>query len=459
MKTRFLAFGLCAIAAALVACGGGGGGNPNPPVGGGGTPTPVPATPTPSPTPFGLGDSMTFSGSRTTSATFNYPSPSPYPATNTAENITQTVAVSSSPNPFGSSTAGDFHTVETDASALVTRTTTTDAWLGLSGASLVEYGYKSVDDGGNALSAQFPTPLVQDQYPEASGSWTNGAAATYVEKDADGTNSTRTYAADGTYTETTAFNLLRVTTSLQEHADGSGAIDSNGTYLGGAVDNIQISAPSGGQITITANYVQPPTPSPAPSGQPSPTPAPTIAPVVYTAPAWYGTSPAFYSQSTTVTTGVAYPAGCSVPSAYGTTGNKLVQTTNRLDTVLGYTDTQVQTTYTNAQYGPVCVVLSDTQTDYYDYQDDFAAANGEHFHFPGTALSTTTISQTLTLQSGAVVHDTGRRTQSEHASPSISMARIACASAALTLRAQRLRSQRELQFVRFITRARNKEIR
>jgi hypothetical protein len=147
-----------------------------------------------------------------------------------------------------------------------------------------------------------------------------------------------------------------------------------------------------------------------------------------------------------------------VPSSYGTSGNTLVQTTNRLDTVLGYTDTQVQTTYTNAQYGPVCVVLSDVQNDYYDYQDDFGAADGFHLHFPGTPLSTTTIDETLTLQSGAVVHVAQRSTQSKQsqAQPSISMARVASARAALTLRAERMRHQRELRIVRILS-SMNKE--
>lgn len=442
MKSRLLAIGLAAVSAVLVACGGGGGG-PTPPTS---TATPAPATPT----PYGYGDSMTFGGSQTTAATFDYPSPSPYPSTSSTVTLAQSVAVGSSPNPYGPASAGDFHTVETDAAALVTRTTTTDAWLGLSGSNLVEYGYKSIDDSGNSLSAQFSTPVTLDQYPETNGaSWSNGAGTVFNEKDADGTKSTRTYAPSGTYVESTTFNAIGVTTSITENADGSGIINGNGYYLGGNVQDIAISTPApGGQITVTVNYVQPPTPSPAPSGQPSPTPAPTIAPAIYTAPAWYGTSPpVFYAQNTTVTAGVAYPASCSVPPAYGTSGNELVQTTNRLDTILGYTDAQTQTTYTNPQYGPVCVVLSDVQNDFYDYQDDFAAANGFHLHFPGTVLSTTTIERTLTLQSGAVVH------------AAVSTARIAAVAAALTMRSERARHRREMQFLRAIASHSNKGVR
>jgi hypothetical protein len=393
---------------------------------------------------------MSFAGSQTTSTVFNYPSPSPYPSTTTTNAVTQTVSVGASPNPFGSAGAGDFHSVETDASALVTHSTTTDAWLGLSGQNLVEYGYKTADDSGDSLSAQFSVPAIQDEYPEANGAaWTNSPAGTFIEKDADATSSTRTYAANGTYTETTTNSRMGTTTSITENPDGSGSINANGLYLGGFVDSIAVSAPASSQISITINYDQPATPTPAPTGQPSPTPGPTIPPLVYTAPAWYGTgTPVLYSQSTTVKTGIAYPASCSVPATYGTSGNELVQTTTRLDTVLGYTDTQTQTTYTNTQYGPVCVVLSDVQNDYYDYQDDFADANGFHFHFPGTALSTATVSETLTLQAGAVVH--AARTTQSHGALSISQARVAAAAASLQLRMQRSRHQRLMHLLHFL---------
>jgi hypothetical protein len=99
----------------------------------------------------------------------------------------------------------------------------------------------------------------------------------------------------------------------------------------------------------------------------------------------------------------------------------------------------------------VCVTISDVQKDYYDYQDDFAAVNGQHFHFPGTALSTTTIQQTLTLQTGAVVHSAARHTQSAQAQTSAFFAaHVASAIAAVTLKAERARHQRIVQFVRTI---------
>lgn len=448
-----MAMGLAFISAGLVACGGGGGGASP------GVPTTPPPTPTPVPTPYALGDGFTFSGSQNTVATFTYPSPSPYPSTNTTVTVAQTVTVAAGGNPYGPQTASDFHTVETDSSLLSTHASTTDAWLGLIGANLDEYGYHTTDDSNDSLTAAYTTPLVTDQLPETNGAaWSNGAGVTYGEHDSDGTTSTRTYSANGTYTESST-NGIGVKATITENADGSGSYVTNGTYLAGNVNSLNFTSAGSGQVSISVNYVQPPTPSPAPSGQPAPTPAPTITPLVYTAPAWYGTAmPVLYSQNVAVTTGVAYPASCSVPAAYGTSGNKIVQTTNRLDTILGYTDAQVQTTYTNSQAGPVCVVLQDTQNDYYDYQDDFATATGFHFHFPGTALSTTTASETLTLQAGAVVHDTGRRTESAVAQP-LSLARVAAATASLTLRAERLRRGHENELVRFLSSLRQKGVR
>lgn len=451
MRTGFFAAGLAVISAALVACGGGGGG-------GGGAVPQAPAAPTPSPTPYALGHTYKFSGAQTTAASYVYPSPSPYPSVNTLVNITQDVTVTAAANPYGPASAGDFHTIETDAAALVTHTATTDAWLGMSGANLVEYGYSTADDSGDTLAAKYAAPEILDQLPETSAAtWTNSAGVAFTEKDADGTTSTRTYANDGTYTEALSNKNTGVSASIGEKADGSGTYTTNGAYLDGQVSGFVFSAPSANQITITMNFVQPPTPAPAASGQPSPAPAPTITPRVYTSAMWYGTTPTLYSQSTKVATGIAYPQSCAVPASYGTSGNTLTQTTVRTDTILGYTDNQTQTTYTNPQYGPVCVTLSDVQQDYYDYQDDFATATGFHLHFPGTALSTTTVTQTLTLQS-ATAQSSERRTQSA-IPPAFEPSNVAAATAAFTLRVERLRHQREMKFASYLVSLARKEVR
>lgn len=396
-------------------------------------------SPSPGATPYALGDAFAFSGTHTVSASFQYPSPSPYPSSTTTVKVAQDVIVTASANPYGPASASDFHTVETDSSALVSHTATTDAWMGLSGADVVEYGYTSADDSGDTLAADYTIPIVIDRRPETDGAtWSNGAGVVYTERDADGTAATRTYAANGTYNEALSNSGTGISTSISENADGSGVYSSNGAFLNGAIGSFVFSAPAGNQVTVTATFVQPPSP------------APTITPRVYTAPAWYGTSPVFFSQTAAVTAGAAYPAACNVPASYGTSGNKVVQTTKRLDTILGFIETQIQTNYTNAQYGPVCVMLSDVQNDYYDYQDDFATATASHLHFPGTPLSTTTITQTLTLQSGATIHAAGRRTESA-ATGALSQARVASAAAAFFLRVQRARDAREVRFAKYMS--------
>ncbi len=446
MKIRAVAVAAAIACAALAACGGGGGGV--------GPPNPPPSsTPKPTPTPYQNGATFAYTGSQTSQASFQYPSPSPYPSTNVTTSVTQAVNVTSSANPFGAPSAGDFHTVETDAAALTTHTLTTDAWIGTDASGhVVEYGYKNADDSGNALSAQYPTPFILDELPETGGAtWQNGGAVTYKENDADGTSSVRTYNANGTYTETTTSSLAQL--QLSQNADGSGSYTSNGAFLNGAVEGFAFSAPANNQVNITVTFVNPPTPTPAPSGHPSPVPVPTSTPRVYTAPVWWPTPLALYKSSTSVTANVAYPASCSVPSAEGTSGNELVQTTSRVDTILGYTDVQTQTTYTGANAGVVCLILQDVQNSYYDYQDDFAAANSFHLHFPGTPLSTATVSETLTLTGGhpSAASANGRRTSSSTVqSRTLSAGYIAAAQAQFARRTALDRHARELHALKFL---------
>lgn len=394
----------------------------------------------------GPNSALSFSGTQSTSAVFTYPSPSPYPSTNTTVTIAQNITVASSPNPFGSSAASDFHTVETDTAPLATHTLTTDTWLALSSpssiANLLEYGTIAVDDSSDSLSANYTTPLILDQFPESNGaSWQNGGAVTFNEIDSDGTQSTRTYSANGSYTETTSNTGTNVTLHLTENADGSGSYTSNNVFLDGNFNGFVYSVPSSGQLTVTANFANPAT-----------------TPRVYTVPAWYTTPPVLFNQSLQASTNVAFPSSCNVPASYGTAGTKIVQTTNRLDTILGYTDAQTLTTYRNPSAGPVCVVLQDVQSDYYDYNDDFATPSAAHLHFPGVLLSTTTVNQTLTLQSGATIRDTGRRAQSGFGQlPALSPAEVAAAQSVFTFRIERRRHERETRLLRVLRSGRRSE--
>lgn len=423
----------------LAACGGGGGGGssvPNTPV------TQVTPTPTPAPTPFALSDAFTYQGTQQSSTVFAYPSPSPYPAKTSSMTITQSIVVNSSPYPGGAApNAGDFHDVESDAGSLVTHVLTSDTWIAANGAALAEYGSIVKDDSGDTFTTNYTTPY------DLSGAVTNSALATVTEQYADGSNSARSYRADGSYTETGTVSP-GFSEQLSENADGSGSYTSDGFLGGGIITGFTYSAASGSTVTISENMAPPPTPTPNPTGQPTPTPNPQPTPILYTVPAWYGATPQLYAETTSVAAGSAYPAGCSVPASYGTSGPSVARTVRRTDTILGYTERIDTTSYEGAHGLPVCVVMQDVQTNYYDYQDDFRVQNGGyHFHFIGTPLSTATITQTLTLQQGAVIHSGARRTsgaQSLALDPRV----VTAAQSSFMTRVYRARHEREQQFAR-----------
>jgi len=223
-------------------------------------------------------------------------------------------------------------------------------------------------------------------------------------------------------------------------------------FSDGVVSGFTFSRPASGTITIDELYPAPPTPTPAPTGQPKPTPNASPTPTVTTAPAWFGAAPALYSDTTSITANAAFPAQCAVPSSYGTSGTRLDRTVNRTDTILGYTEQTLTTSYLNSKSLPVCIVLSDVQTNYYDYQDDFGDPSGTghfHYHFNGTPLSVATTSQTLTLQSGAVIHGAQREVRSLHG---ITAPQIAAALSAFNARAVRARHAREKALFQYLQR-------
>ena len=356
--------------------------------------------------------------------------------------IAQNIVVSSSPYPGGSApNAGDFHDAETDASALVTHALTSDTWIAANGAALSEYGFVVKDDSGDTFSTNYATPY------DLSGTVANTAAATVSEQYADGSNSVRSYRTDGSYTETGTVSP-GFSEQLIENTDGSGSYSSDGFFGGGIITGFTYSAPSGSTVTVNENVAPPPTPTPNPVGQPTPTPNPQPTPIAYTVPAWYGPTPQLYAETTTVAPGSAYPAACGVPASYGTSGPSVTRTTRRTDTILGYTERIDTTSYEGARGLPVCVVMQDVQTNYYDYQDDFQAqSGGYHFHFVGTPLSTATTTQTLTLQPGAVIHSDARRTSGARPA-TLDPRAIAAAQSSFMTRVYRRRHERVQQFMR-----------
>lgn len=351
----------------------------------------------------------------------------------------------------------NFHTVENDAYSLRTSTTTSDALYSFVPAGA---GFNFVLDSLNASDSNAPTadtyqyayatPMVLDELPETNGAvWSNSGAVTITEKDADGTTATRIYKADGSYTEAQNQPGGQVA-NIAENADGGGSY--GGSYLfTGTLASLTFSAPSPvpsapPQITIALNFPPAPTPDPSASpGVPTPSPAPT--PQTLKLSTWYGSAPTLYAESDTVATGVAFPATCSVPSGYGTNGADVKQTIDKIDTILGYKDHTVTDSYVVQGFGPVCVLMADTQTNYYDYLNDTQFS----FVFSHTPISTSTISETLTLQPGATIRSAGRKAQSS--AGAISLQTFAAGRARFANAIERERHNRVRALTRYFKRA------
>jgi hypothetical protein len=322
-----------------------------------------------------------FTGTMTQSATYTYPSPSPFPATSSAATITETVSLGSSPAP-NASTSVDVHAVSIASGALSSNTTTSDTWIGASSGKLVEYGTQSADSVApvpDTYSTTYVTPAQIDVLPEAVSQWTNSPAATTTEADSDGTTDSRTYASDGSYSDTQSLPI-GLTIAMQDAADGSGVLTGTlFTNYYGLDPGFIFDAPSGGAVEIDLGL---------PGG-----------PVEFAlVPDWLTASLPLYSESDALTTGVTYPASCSVPAVEGKSGNDIHQQIKTVDPILGYTEVRTTDTYTSPYYGPVCIAQGDVQTYYYDYTGDTQASYYNFADFEGVVLSTVTTNQTLTLQ-------------------------------------------------------------
>jgi hypothetical protein len=408
----FIALSSLCFLVAMTGCGGGGSGSSYvPPAGTGtktGTSSQTSATATPSPYPQTNGATYVYAGTLT--QTFvSYPevvapgTPSPEPTSVTVTDVTQQITIETNQAFNGGSGLTDYHDAETDAlaSGLKTTTSTTDTYetIAQSGSSseLLDYGSQYADESGDTMTTQWQPQRVEDELPEATGTkWSNGAGASIQEAiagDSSGSPVTvqRTIANIGTYTEDTTYpqgyeavGYTGVGT-IQENSDGSG---SYAWVTEGEPITIEYSAPvpqptGSPQITVAEfpNLLPPPDETPSES---------------FELGAWYGVSPAFYNESDVDLGSIAVPASCSLSSSLPQTAQAIQETTNTLDTVIGYTETTTQTTYVAAGYGPVCTVLSDQQQLYYDFNGDQAFAFATL-----TPLEITTTAETLALQPGS----------------------------------------------------------
>jgi hypothetical protein len=361
----------------------------------------------PSPQPIAVGNTATYAGTLTQSTVYTYPTgaptaipsvvPSGMPPLNASATVTTALTVQAAPTPFfAASGTADFNTVETDAYALHSNVLTTDAWYATTASAFQLFGSSVNDGAGDTVTTQYAAPLTVDQLPElGGGAWSNSPAATIVETDLDGTHSTRTYAANGTYTETqTVPNNL--TAIIAVNADGSG------TYSGTAFSTFRrnngfsFSTPSPtGVITVAT------VPTPKPTGTPAP---PTT---VATPGVWYPVPFVPYTETDTMTTNKPIDSSCALSPSFGATGNDVSQSIQRVDPVLGYVETETTDTYYVAGIGSVCVVLADTQNYYYNYNnDDGTLASAAAVFGTGSLKSTQTTNEVVSLQSTTGIQPT-----------------------------------------------------
>ena len=389
----------------------------------GASPTPTPAASlapgqTPSPTPSPVvsgniyhpgdnGDQFTMSGSLTITYNRNNQYPTPEPTSTTFATVTQTVAVTN-PALFNGTSGVEFAISEIDAQSAPQSQTfgdTLDAYFqytnNMVNGNFLSLGSKETDDTGYMTTlVNGPNDMLADELPEASGqSWMNSAGRTITTNDGHGETSSTTYNDDGSYTGTITYpeaaspapnptgSQLTNTATLVANTDGSADYQ---TPRFGTTDQynydykIQAPTAAGSSGTITETTTVPP------AAGSSATPEAVATTIANWLPA---SVPGSLASENDVDNGpTSLPSTCVVPAALAGSPNEIVQTKMRIDPLNGELETTTTTTYDTANVGPVCVVLSDVQDNYYD----FTGQNGTGY-FSGTPQQVTNISEVLYL--------------------------------------------------------------
>jgi hypothetical protein len=333
--------------------------------------------------------------------------PTPEPTSTTFDNVTQSVAVTNPAGFNGSANAVDFKITETDsqtAPAPQTFGVTLDHYFEYSNSmatgKFLDLGYTSVDDSNYQVTVtNGSNDMLADILPETTGAtWSNMAGRTIATNDGNGVTTSTTYNDDGSYTGTTTYqnympspnptgSQLTNTATLTTKTDGSATY--NTPRLGTAreynyVYSLGAPSASGSAGTITETTTIPPA-----AGS---TAAPTTSTTAI--PNWMPASvPGSLASETDIDNGPAsLPSACAVPASLAGTPNEIVQTKLAVDPLNGELETTTTTTYDTANVGPICVIVNDVQTDYYD----FSGQNGVGY-FSGTPQQTTTVNETLYL--------------------------------------------------------------
>lgn len=435
MKYVSGAFGALVVALSLAACGGGGGGGGGSSGGGG-----MPPTPTPESAAYSGSENIVTTYSSYPPATPGDPNVTPYPNTNITYGLSDSVQTTK-----GSGSVAATDTV-TEPNETLTETVVTSVASAQNGSvtNVAETKTAYSDSDGFTQTITYPTPLVIDQEPENNGAtWTNRASKVSVEQYDDGTNINRTTNADGSYYEVEYNANQAYNNRATVNSDGSGSWVANNTgFLGNIYSEFAFAAPSAGSSTFTGTYT-------------------SYACTTYTlcgtttqnVGIFFATSPVvLWSDNSTITTGVNFPASCSVPSSYGTSGNDINTQTSSIDPLFGVSETIVTNAYTSTSAGLVCVLSTDTLKTFYDWNRDeyyFLAFSPPNAPFVDAVAKTT-----LTLQSGTGI---GVASESRRAVGSTAIASaadpIALASTILSGEQVRFRTNvRKRILARFISR-------
>lgn len=310
-----------------------------------------------------------------------YPSSSPVPPLSVSETVKQIYSVRSTqpPGPVPtappSAVAIDVHLTEIDTGATQTTVSSGDSYLYTANSVTYALGSIAYLFPPGAQNADTTTIVYNEPQPVSVApqstptSWPLASPAETIDQVfAGGATYHRVMNDNGTYKETGSVPQPQgppQVTTIKQQADGAGSYENSQAFWNGiCAYAFQTPDPHGhvpiheytdysssqscgnDYSTIDASTWYP---SPPPSVI-TPSPAPALV---------------LLAKSAAVTASATTPSRCKKTS--GTAATLVTQTTWQLDTVVGFADFEQIRTYRNAQGAAICMLLSDTLQNYYDW--------------------------------------------------------------------------------------------
>jgi hypothetical protein len=364
----------------------------------------------------------------------------------------------------GTNDLDEFETTETDTTPRQTTTISTDTYYGFGTSTgptndttfitqtpLTLYGSTSTASSGETVSISLASPGFPnnsgtvDLLPEENTpTWINGIAETYVQNESDGFSATRTYNADGSYTENDTYPQSSAaspqpaaeTATLVQNSDGSGSYSV--PLFAPGNDTFTYAAPtSAGLIDVTL------TPNANSGGNP----------YVFQVSAWFpqplSSSKPAYSEIDRDNGAVTFPSACGFNAGQydgSKTGNELEQKFTRIDTILGDLEFFDQLTFVAPNGVAACVLLNDVTYSFYDFSGQTNTDQGPGFQGGNDPYQTTTISTTLAITGTPVANAVERKSDAASAGASpigISASAVANARANFLTTVDHYRALRE----------------